>query len=191
MPSALPDGATLTRLEAESGPALRFEGDRAVLEALLSAAGITDVTLPPLDKVTVDVDVPTAIMQEYRVEGSDQRLAITQIPSPQATLPEGVDPTALGEIALQLLGMAPADARSLAQTIDWTSTVVIPMPTDVGRSREVTVDGVTGVLLEESPASGGHRVNRMVLWERDGIIYAVEGRSTSAETVLQVADSLR
>ena len=191
MPSALPDGARLTRFVAEPGPAFRFEADRSVMEALLSAAGITDVTLPPMDKVTVDVDVPTAVTQEYGLNGSYRKLTITQLPSPQATLPEGLDPAALGEIALQLLGMPPADARSLAQTIDWTSTVVIPMPTDVGRSREVTVDGVTGVLLEEAPEAGGPNAEEVVLWERDGIVCAVQGENISVEIVLQVADSLR
>jgi len=84
-----------------------------------------------------------------------------------------------------------ADARRLAQTIDWSSTVVIPLPTDVARFREVTVDGVTGLLLEEThkPGSGGN--NSMILWQRADIIYAVAGNNVDVKLLLQVADSLQ
>jgi anti-sigma factor RsiW len=190
VPAALPDGATLRRFTTQAGPALRFETDRATMQAVLTAAGIEGATLPEVDKVTVGVDVPTTVRQEYQI-GAGATLSLTQLPSPQISLPDGVAPEALGEIALQLLGMPQADAHNLAQTIDWTTTVVIPMPTDIGLSQEVTVDGVTGLLIEGTRKSGSPRRDNLVLWERDGIVYAIEANNVDALALLQAADSLR
>jgi hypothetical protein len=81
--------------------------------------------------------------------------------------------------------------------------MVIPMPADVGRFREVDVDGVTGVFLEVThrveagPDARGDpdveefRPGGMVMWQRDGIVYAVGGRDIESIELLRVADSLR
>jgi hypothetical protein len=95
------------------------------------------------------------------------------------------------ELGLQLLGMSAEDAQGIARSVDWTSTVMIPLPTDVGQSSEITVDGVSGLLLEEHDSRGSFGGSRMILWERDGIVYAVEGRWIDSRSLLLVADSLQ
>jgi hypothetical protein len=189
-PSVLPDGATLRRFTTQTGPAFRFETDRATMQAVLTAAGVEGAPLPDVDKITVEVDVPTTVRQEYQI-GPNATLGLMQLSSPQVTLPDGVDPQALGEMALQLLGMPQADAHNLAQSIDWTSTVVIPMPTDVGLSQEVTVDGVTGLLIEGTRKSGTPHRDSLVVWEHNGIVYGLDANNVDAATLLQVADSLQ
>jgi len=96
----------------------------------------------------------------------------------------------LGQLSLQILGTPAADARRIAQEIDWTSTVIIPLPSDVARSHEVTVDGVTGLLLEETRQSRPAR-NSVLVWERDGIVYSINGKNVDPALLIQVGDSLR
>lgn len=185
-PALLPDGATLRKFTVETGPLMHFEVDRTMMQALLQAAGVKDVTLPPMDTVTVEVDIPAMVEQSYRTSGGT--LSIIQLPSPTVTVPPGVDPAAFGEILLRLLGMPAADAQHVAQSIDWTSTLVIPLPTDVGRFHEVEVDGGTGLLLEEQSRS--YQRHRMVLWQRNDIIYSIEGQNIDPTELLRIASSL-
>jgi hypothetical protein len=174
----------------QTGPAIRFDIERAGLVALAAAAGLGDVAVPEVETLTLEVDVPTTVVQELRTgDGGD--LVMLQMPSPQATWPEGIDPVAFAEVGLLLLGMSDEDASRLAETIDWTSTVVVPLPTDIGTSSEVTVDGVTGLLLESSGMEPGSEEERMLLWERDGMVYAVVGKWVGARQLLLAADSLQ
>jgi hypothetical protein len=188
-PAALPDEALLDEITVQTGPAFRFEVERAGLEALTQAAGLQDVRLPDAETLVMEVDVPTMVAQEFRAR--DEEITVVQLPSPQAALPEGIDPATFAELGLRLLGMSDADAQRLAQSIDWTSTVVIPLPTDVGSSTEVTVDGVTGLLMETFANERGHGYERVLLWERDGMVYAVMGKRADARQLMLVADSLQ
>lgn len=190
VPTALPDGTTLASFTTQHGPALHFEIDRATMQALLSAAGVEGASLPDVEQITADVDVPMMVAQEYSV-GSSSKLAVVQVPSPEVTMPPEVDPTALGQLGLQALGMPADDARRVAKEIDWTSTVIIPLPTDIGRSQEVTVDGVTGLLLEETRQNRRSGRGSVLVWERDGIIYSIDGENVDPSLLIQVGDSLQ
>lgn len=188
-PVSLSEGIAFSRISVAVGPAVHYEMDRATLQALLDAAQVQGVTLPEIEKVTVDVDVPMIVTQEYRLGAGT--LQLIQVASPQVALPAGLDLDAFGAIALRFLGVPAADARRLAQTIDWTSTAVIPLPTDVARFREVTVDGSPGLLLEEVRKAGNRGSNAVILWQRDDIIYALSGNNVDLKILLQVADSLQ
>lgn len=185
-PSSLPQGATLRKFEVQAGPALHYEAERAVLQALLEAAGIQGAPLPEAETLVFDLDMPYAASQEYSL--SRGTLTLTQMPSPEVALPEGIDPVALGELAFQFLGMPRDDASRLARSIDWSTTLVIPLPTDLGVTREVTVDGATGLLLQGQNTAQGHS---LVAWERDGILYMLNGSQVDPMLLLDVADSLR
>jgi hypothetical protein len=188
-PTALPDGASLRSFETQMGPALHFEIDRPTMQALLSAAGVEGATLPDVERITADIDIPAMVSQEYDL-GDNAKLTLVQAPSPEVVLPEGIDPIAFGQLGLQALGIPADDALRMAQEIDWTSTVIVPLPTDIARSTEVTVDGVTGLLLEET------RQNRfgkgsVLVWEKDNIVYGIDGENVEPGRLIQVADSLR
>ena len=79
----------------------------------------------------------------------------------------------------------------LAQSIDWTSTFILPLPSDMARSYDVQVNGMPGVILEETPGSDGYRRRKILLWERDGIVYAINATNMTAPTLLQIAESLQ
>lgn len=185
-PSRLPDGATLSNFTVQSGPAMRIELDRAAIAAVMQAAGASTEGLPQTEKISAEVDVANVVSVKYQIGGS--RLELIQMPSPQVNVPQGIDPVALAETGFMLLGMPQEDARRLATSIDWTSTLVVPMPANAGSAREVTVDGATGLLLEN--AQNGRRENA-VLWEKDGILYFMASGQLDRSVLLDVADSLQ
>ena len=186
-PSMLPEGITRTAFEVRDGPAIHFELDRATLQPLLELTQIDPATLPDLEKFTLDLDVPKLAIQQFDADG--HVFTLTQLRSPELEIPAGVDLAALGESGLVLLGMPLEDARRLANSIDWATTLVIPLPTDVGAYRELTVDGVSGLLLEES-AAGAVSPHRTLLWQRDDITYVITGSGMDAKSLLLLADSL-
>jgi hypothetical protein len=186
-PGDLPEGAVLKEFTVATGPDMRLVVERDMAAAALAMSGIDDVSLPPLERFDVEVDVPAVVAQVYDIEQSE--VQVIQAPSPTVTVPSGVPLPALGEALLQLLGVPSEDARRLATEIDWTTTLVVPLPENVGRYRDVAVNGAPGLLLESlhHDAPGV----RMVLWQRDGIVYAVTGQQVTSSLLMQLATSLR
>jgi len=188
-PSVTPDRAYFSEFVVQHGPAVHYEVQRTTVESLLQAVGASTAGLPPTDLITVDVDLGPAAILTYR--NSEGELNLVQTRSPDVQIPDGVDLVALSETGFQLLGIAPEEARRLATTIDWSSTLVIPMPTDVGQAREVNIDGTTGLLLQSRGDRNRPYSNIMLLWERDGIVHALNAEGMAEMIVLQVADSLQ
>jgi hypothetical protein len=185
-PGRLPEDAVLWKIAVQAGPAMHFEIDRAALEIALQAVGARTNGLPQTEKLTFDVDVASSVLQQYRL-GEDQ-LDFLQVPSPAVNLPEGIDPAALAETAFLFLGMPADDARRMAGSIDWSSTLVIPLPTQAAQAREVSVDGTTGLLIEGAEAGDP---STALLWERDGILHFLSGTNVDIRLLLDVADSLK
>ena len=185
-PARLPGAATLSHFTVQAGPAMHYEVDRTAVAAFMQAAGASVEGLPQTDKIVADVDVANMVSQSYNLLPG--RLEIVQVPSPQVNLSEGVNPAALAETGFMFLGMPQEDARRLAASIDWTSTLVVPLPTNAASAREVTIDGVTGLLLEG--VNSGQR-EYAVMWEKDGILYFMNSRQVDQKLILDAADSLQ
>lgn len=142
---------------------INLAGARAIVEA----AGADPLLLPDsLDGARVTVQTYDSVQQLY-ADG----LMVMQTAVPDVTYPPDVDPTVLGEALLQVLGVEPAAAHQLAQSIDWTSTMLLPIPQDLGAYREVTVDGMTGVAVE--PFDSGS--DPAIVWQKDGMVYMMTG----------------
>ncbi len=195
LPTALPEGARLEKLSVARGPHLRLQVDRPTAQAALEMAGVRDVALPAFDTATVEVDAPAVVAAELAVDNPygdrDARLVLVQAPSPEIALPPGIDPATMGEIYLRAVGLPAADAAHLAQAIDWTSTVVIPFAGDMGSYSELTADGVPALLFQDARPSPGRGPERVLLWQRDGVVYGLMAQNVSESGMLQVADSLR
>ncbi len=141
--------------------------DLAGARAIVEAAGVDPLLLPDsLDGARVNVQTYDSVQQLY-ADG----LMVMQTAAPDVTYPPDVDPTVLGQALLQVLGIEPTAARQLAQSIDWTSTMLLPIPQDLGSYREVTVDGTTGVAVE--PFDPGS--DPAIVWQSDGMVYMVTG----------------
>ncbi|MCO5247250.1 MAG: hypothetical protein M9927_26080, partial [Anaerolineae bacterium] len=67
----------------------------------------------------------------------------------------------------------------------------IPFAGDMGAYQEVTVDGVPGLLFEESGATSDRGRERVLLWQRDGVVYGLLTWNVSDSGMLLVADTLQ
>ena len=176
-PAALEPPETVRVAEGGNGQlTVDLENARSILEAV----DVDPQLLPnSLDGQRVSVTMYRSVEQQW----ADGTL-LMQTASPEVAYPEDVDPAVLGEALLQVLGMAPGEARRLAQNIDWTSTLLFPVPQDTATFREVNVDGTSGLALS-SVEGRGHSL----LWQNDGNVYLLVGDGGLRELV-RIADSL-
>jgi hypothetical protein len=147
---------------------------------LLAAAGGDPALLSDsLQGQVVDVTVYNGVSVDW-ADGT----TLMQTSSPLIDYPDDVDTVAIGEAILQALGVEPSQARHLAETIDWTNTLLFPVPENIATFTEAQVDGVTGLGL--SSLDNQHAV---ILWEKDGRLYVITGDQAVAE-LADIADSL-
>lgn len=235
----LPAGRSdLKQLTVQGGAAFEFVVNRERAQAILDSVGRTDLQLPEsVDGARIKVDIPATVSATYgncpQVSGSETDMdklmngggaspavryagcvIFAQIPSPTIDTPPDVDVQQLAEIAFEFTGMTPEQARDFAAKIDWTSTLVVPIPRDGATYRPVTVDGVEGYLIEgagrgssqgeagyqpvvtggpdgyvSEPADGASP-QYVLIWVKDGIVYAIGGLSADASAALEMANSL-
>jgi len=182
-PKTLPNRAELIRTYVMDGGAGHLIVDLAGARAIVEAAGADPLLLPDsLDGARVDVTVYDSIGQLY-----DTGVMLIQSPIPDVNYPADVDPTVLGEALLQVLGTEPAEARRIAQSIDWTSTLLLPIPQDLGTYREAAVNGVTGVVLEPFDPEA----EAAVVWQQDGMVYMMRAGRLSVDELLAQANTVR
>ncbi|HVP40263.1 MAG TPA: hypothetical protein VMS93_13885 [Candidatus Saccharimonadales bacterium] len=192
-PVTLPTGLMPDTLLVRGRAVARVTVDARKLRQALEALGVSDVRLPDrLDGAQATVRVPPAVVIRYR-QGK-QVAVLMQAPSPVVELPPGLDLRQLGEIGLRVLGLSPEEAHRFAGTIDWRSTVLIPVPSNASSFREVDVHGQRGLLVTTTGAptgteTGGRR-GAVVMWSEGDRVYALAGNIAS-EDLLLMAGSLR
>jgi hypothetical protein len=192
------------KLHVQPGTRAAFEIDLPRVRALMSEIGQEDIELPDeLDGATVTLELPTVVGATYgdcEVEregdqdpdepGYQTRNCATliQMASPEISAPPGLDVAGLGQAFLQLLGMSPEEAAQFSQTVDWTTTLVIPIPRYGMTYQDVPVDGVNGTLIWEGQP--GAMTHYMLIWVKDGVVYSLSGRGNRSEA-LSIANSLK
>jgi hypothetical protein len=185
------------KFTVEGHHAFHLTVDRERLQDVVDQAGRPDLLVPAtIDGTTVSVNVPRAITLEYgachqrgdaiengaaaQAKTVNNCLALIEAPVPQVNVPADLNIQQLAEIGFQLTRMSPAQARELAQAIDWKSTLVLPIPRLAGTYTPVQVAGVPGTLINAT----GHRDPHYVLiWVNNGIIYGLVGHGDSSEAV--------
>jgi hypothetical protein len=115
-------------------------------------------------------------------------VALVQIPSPTVNAPPDLDVAQLAELGLQMTGMTPEQAKAYSQTVDWTSTLIIPIPKNAAVYQQVQVDGVTGTLIQR-PADDAPQY--ALVWVKDGIIYAISALGTDSANAIAMANSMK
>jgi hypothetical protein len=184
--------------------AFHMNVDRARLQEILDQAGRTDLILPAtLDGSTVSVQIPRLVEVTYgnckheRPPQTDSPpstsptaanpcLALIEAPSPVVNYPADLNLQQLAETALQLAGMNPLQARQFCQTIDWKTTLVVPIPPSVRSSETVNFNGLQGTLLH---FPNHDRPSYALIWVDGGIIYNLIGWGDPSSAV-QLASSL-
>jgi hypothetical protein len=94
----------------------------------------------------------------------------------------------LAEIGLEFTGMSPLQAQQFSQNVDWTSSLVIPIPRNAATYQQVTVDGVSGTLIQRPPDDAPQYA---LVWVKDGIIYAIGGLGSDSAQAIEMANSLK
>lgn len=156
--------------------------DLAGARAIVEAVGVDPLLLPDsLDGARIDVNVSPSVQQVW-ADGT----MLMQTASPYVNYPEGVDPAILGEAMLRVLGMDADSAQQMARSIDWTSTMLLPIPREFASYRQVGVDGTGGVAI--TPLDGSSEA--ALMWQKGGMVYVLSG-PTSVEGLISLADGMR
>src|SRR5919109_1343072 len=206
----LPQSMTPSQIYVMDGAAFSMTVDRAKAQALLDEAGRGDLVLPEsVDGADISVTIPASVSVAYGTcpkpqadssksedaEGQNPQrrfpdcVILAQIPSPSVNAPADLDIDRLAQIGLEFTGMSAEEAASFTSTVDWTSTLVVPIPNNSATYEQVTVDGVTGTLIQRSSREG-EPTTFALLWVKDGIIYAISGRGTNSQQAIEMANSL-
>jgi hypothetical protein len=150
-PQWLPDNTQIIEMAVMGERAVRVTADSQRLQQVMDALGINDLDVPAgLDGQVVNVRVPPVVMIRYDHQNG-RRSRLFQARTPQLTLPNSIDVRALGEIGLRILGLPPTEAKQFAQTIDWHSTMVVPVPPNATSFQQVDISGHRGVLIQHQP----------------------------------------
>lgn len=204
----LPQGVTPSRISVVGASAFTFTVNRTKAQALLDEAGRSDLLLPAsIDGALVSVKIPAAVSVDYgtcpppntdetgidlSAGGSAGRrypdcVILAEIPSPTVTAPPTLDVAQLAQIGLEFTGMSSQQAAAFTQTVDWTSTLVIPIPKNAATYEQVKVDGVVGTLIQR-PADDAPEFG--LLWVKGGDIYGISGLGSDSQRAIQMANSL-
>jgi hypothetical protein len=195
------------RLTVQDGGAFQFVANRNRAQTLLDQAGASNLKLPAsIDGAVIKVTIPSSVLANYGdcpnlVEGAGGAnskgspaqtmincIVLTQIPSPSVDAPPDLDIQQIAELGLQFAGMTKDQAHAYASSVEWTSTLVVPIPRNAAQYKSVLVDGGTSGYLIQSPV---YYSQYAVIWVKNGIIYAVGGFGTDTTNALNIANSLK
>lgn len=183
---------TPSNIRVRDEAAFHIQLDRDRILALLEAAGRSDIAVPNnVDGSIIAVHIPKAVDMAYgQCSGTNREGCIhfTQVPSPVISVPPTLDIASLAESALQVAGMTAAEAHSFCQSVDWSSTLLIPIPKSGSTSRAVSIMGVNGTLVEAA-ANGRHPNVYALVWVKDRRIFSISGAGDSSQA-LAAAESL-
>jgi hypothetical protein len=203
----LPKDSSPSQIYVQQAAAFTFKIDRARAQALLDEAGRKDLVLPQdIDGSEISVTIPAGVSAGYGscpAPSSDESGAapkmgtpgrsypdcvmLAEIPSPTVEAPASVDVAQLAQIGLEFTGMSTEQAAQFAKSVDWTSSLVVPIPKNAATYEQVSVDGVTGTLIQR-PADDAPQF--MLIWVKNGVIYAIGGLGSNSQQALQMANSL-
>ena len=205
------------RVEVNGETAFQMTVNRDRVETLLDEVGRPDIRIPEsANGALVAVHIPKVVFSMYgdcpvrrrfgdsnpqsRGEGLAERKMermadtkktnctyLVQAPTPVVSVPPELNMSEIAEAALELAGMSPSEAHSFCQTVDWSSTLVVPIPRNSSSYENVSVDGVEGTLITET-LSQGNRYS--LLWIRNGVIHSLMGHGSSSDA-LTLAASLK
>ena len=114
---------------------------------------------------------------------------VIQAESPDVSFPAGLDLSKLAYAGLRVLGMSRDEAYRMSVTIDWRSTLVVPVPSKAAAYRPINVAGNEGLLIE-GLAGRETRGGGVLMWSAGGETFAVTGQINGIE-LLEIAQTLQ
>ena len=188
----LPNGLRFTKAQVQGEGIARLTLHADKLRKVIELLGLTDVQVPGyLDGQKITVHMPPIVSQQF--DNGTTHMTLVEAHSPELGLPPGADLKQLGEIGLRILGLDADEARRVAASIDWKSTLVVPVPTSAQSFRQVEVNGQKGLFIRcEMPDSTGarHRSGAVLLWTEGDRVLGMQS-NLPGEDILDLAQSLR
>jgi anti-sigma factor RsiW len=209
-PVQLLPGETPSTMLLERGAGMQMKLNRDRIQAILEEAGRSDLQIPAsVDGATIGVRVPAGVMAFYgncgdagsaglfyatngrgkaEKEADATCIALTELPSPVVSAPQEIDPAQIAQVALQFMGMSANDAANFTQTVDWTSTLVLPVERGKTKYEQVHVNGDEAALIR--PANQGSSGHYSLMWVDNGIVFGLGGTGDDT-TAINLASQLQ
>ena len=200
VPAWLPQGFSAAGIMGSSEMAARITLKTAGLQAVLDTLGLADVELPQgLDGQAATVRIPPIVTQTFVNRSTvvtpqsgttnERSVHVIQARSPDVSFPAGIDLSKLAYAGLRVLGMSRDEAYRMSVTIDWRSTLIVPVPSQAVAYRPVNVSGNEGLLIEGLAANESYP-GGVLMWSDGEQTYAVAG-AVSGEVLLEIAQNLQ
>ena len=155
---------------------INLEGARKIIQA----AGVDPLLLPEsLNGADITFDAKAIVNFQW----SDSDVYVSTMEDPNITYPADVDPTVIGEALLRFLGLDETAAYRLAQNIDWTNTLLMPIPSEFATFSEVPIQGTSGLAL--TPYDGG---GSTIMWQVFGTVYMISSDTYNTDQLLELID---
>jgi hypothetical protein len=203
-------GETPSGMLVESGAAMQMKLNRDRIQSILDEAGRSDLQIPAsVDGATVAVRVPAGVMAFYgncgdaasgmvffasggggkaAKEADASCISLLELPSPVVSAPQEIDPAQIAQVALQFMGMSANDAANFTQTVDWTSTLVLPVERGKTTYEQVHVNGNEAALIR--PLRQGPSGHYSLMWVENGIVFGLGGTGDDT-TAINLASQLQ
>jgi hypothetical protein len=201
-------GETPAALMVRSTIVAQMKLDRDRLQSIVDEAGRSDLRIPSsVDGAIIGIRVPAGIMASYgNCGGFDLAgepgektahaapapedatcVKLNELPSPTVSAPQDLNPAELAQVGLQFAGLSPTEAANFTQTVDWTTTLVMPVLHGQASYEKVHVAGNDAVLLR--PARPGDSARFTLVWVDNGIVYSLMGKGDDT-TALNLASRI-
>ena len=99
----------------------------------------------------------------------------------------------LAEIGLRVLGLDEGEARRIARSTDWRSTLLVPVPMNASTFRQATVHGQQGLLItttgERSADGRRGRDGALLMWTEGDRVFCIQGNLSNPD-IMQMAESV-
>ncbi|HEX6506320.1 MAG TPA: hypothetical protein VF221_01695 [Chloroflexota bacterium] len=190
VPSSVPAGIpTQVSYSVSPGGIATFTFSASKARAWAAKAGKTLPAMPArVDGSTLQVAFGSTVVATYGACGpscSDiPPLVIGQTVAPRVSSTRA-GLAELEDYVLGLPGVSPQLAAQIRSIGAPASTLPIPIPAGMAHTDSVTVQGVHGLAIGDQTGVGS-----LVVWEKDGIIYAVGGPQPESQ-VISIANSLQ
>lgn len=160
----------------------------------LAERGETSFAVPDrFHGANLTLTIPAMVIAQYEERRSREpageafmanSIVIIQGRAPSARVEGQVTLEELRSLLLSMPGLPTQVAAQLRAIDDWTNTLPVPVPRELGLARDVRINGNPGLAIADNTGAGG-----IVLWTEGDAVYAVGG-GRKAEDLLRIAGSV-
>lgn len=177
--------ATSTKYDLNAAVATQYLG-------LLNSPELSALNLPATGTLSFGLDVPAAVAVAY---GDEQNgFGIVQLASPVLSLPDEIDVDAFRAAVLAMPNIPQETKDQLKNVKDWRSTLILPVPQDAQVSNpEISTGPLGAIKIPALLIADGQDPSRgsLLLWQQNGMLYAVGGHLTPDQARAIAAGMMR